>query len=76
MEIIEEDDEAITVKAIAVNADGVRHIVIVRESKLRRGQTNLYALQNAVSKAQRNAKKGLLPMTWLRDLIQQAVDKK
>ena len=71
--ILEEDDESILVQAIAVNSDGVRHIGIIREPKINKhGYPNPYALQNAVSKAQRNAKKGLLPMTWVRDLIKQA----
>lgn len=68
-----EDDTSITVKATAVNADGVRYIGIVREEKFNRsGYPNLFALQNAISKSQRNAKKGLLPMTFLQDLIKQA----
>ena len=73
VEILDEDDESILVQAIAVNSDGVRHIGIVREPKRNdRGYLKPYALQSAVSKAQRNAKKGLLPMTWIRDLIKQA----
>ena len=73
VEILHEDETSITVKATAVNADGVRHIGLVKEEKLNKsGYPNPFALQNAVSKAQRNAKKGLLPMTWVRDLIKQA----
>lgn len=73
VEILEETDESIMVQAVAVNQDGIKHIGMVRESKLNKsGYPNPYALQNAVSKAQRNAKKGLLPMTFVRDLIKQA----
>ena len=73
VEILEETDESIMVQAVAINQDGIQHIGIVRESKLNKsGYPNPYALQNAVSKAQRNAKKGLLPMTFVRDLIKQA----
>ena len=73
VEILSEDHEAITVKATAINDKGVRHIGIVREPKQNKaGYSNPYAMQNAVSKAQRNAKKGLLPMTWVRDLIKEA----
>lgn len=72
-DILSEDDTAITVKAIAVNAEGIRNIGIVRElKKNKKGYDNPYALQNAVRKAQRNARKGLLPMTWIRDLIHEA----
>ena len=64
---------SITVKATAINENGVRHIGIIREEKFNKsGYPNPLALQNAVSKAQRNAKKGLLSMTWVRDLIKQA----
>ena len=73
VEILEENDEFIMVKATAINRDGVQHIGIVREyQKNKQGYPNPFALQNAVSKAQRNAKKGLLPMTFVRDLIKEA----
>ena len=73
VEILHEDDVSITVKATAINENGVRHIGMIREEKFNKsGYPNPFALQNAVSKAQRNAKKGLLPMTWIRDLIKQA----
>ena len=73
VEILHEDDVSITVKATAINQHGVRHIGMIREDKFNKsGYPNPFALQNAVSKAQRNAKKGLLPMTWVRDLIKQA----
>lgn len=73
VDILTEDDDSVTVKAVAINKDGIKNIGIVRESKrTKQGYTNTYALQNAVSKAQRNARKGLLPMTWLRDLISEA----
>ena len=75
VEILHEDETSITVKATAINDKGVKHIGIVREEKFNKsGYPNPYALQNAVSKAQRNAKKGLLPMTWVRDLIKEATD--
>ena len=70
VEILDEDETQITVKAIAVNPDGIKHQGIARESKFNPyGQTNLYALANATSKAQRNAKKGLLPMAEVREVI-------
>ena len=73
VEILHEDELSITVKATAVNQNGVKHIGIIREDKFNKsGYPNPFALQNAVSKAQRNAKKGLLPMTYVRDLIKQA----
>lgn len=75
VEILHEDERSITVKATAQNEKGVKHIGIIREEKFNKsGYPNPFALQNAVSKAQRNAKKGLLPMTWVRDLIKQATD--
>ena len=68
--IIGEDETQFTVKAIAVNADGVRHHGIARESKFNsNGYPNPHALANATSKAQRNAKKGLLPMAEVRAVI-------
>ena len=73
VEILHEDETSITVKATAANQNGVKHIGIIREEKFNKsGYPNPFALQNAVSKAQRNAKKGLLPMTYVRDLIKQA----
>lgn len=73
VEILHEDELSITVKATAVNQNGVKHIGIIREEKFNKsGYPNPWALQNAVSKAQCNAKKGLLPMTYVRDLIKQA----
>ena len=73
VEILHDDDVSITVKATAVNQNGVKHIGIIREDKFNKsGYPNPFALQNAVSKAQRNAKKGLLPMTYIRDLIKEA----
>ena len=71
--ILSEDEQAITVQAVAVNADGLKHHGIARESKFNNnGHPNLYALVNATSKAQRNAKKGLLPMAEVRDAIRNA----
>lgn len=73
VEIIDETETEITVKAIAVNPDGLQHIGLVRESKVNRGgYPNNYALQTATAKAQRNAKKGLLPMAEVRDAVKQA----
>lgn len=70
VEIIEEDETQITVRAIAINADGIKHHGIVRESKFTpSGYPNPHALANATSKAQRNAKKGLLPMAEVREVI-------
>ena len=68
--IIEEDEAQITVQAIAVNPDGLKHHGIARESKFTQGgYPNPHALANATSKAQRNAKKGLLPMAEVREAI-------
>ena len=64
---------SLTVKATAINESRVKHIGIIREDKFNKlGYPNPYALQKAVSKAQRNAKKGLPPMTYVRDLIKEA----
>lgn len=72
-DIISEDEETITVQAVAVNADGLEHHGLVRENKRdRNGRPNPFALQNAASKAQRNAKKGLLPMAEVRHAVKQA----
>ena len=71
--IVEEDEVQITVKAIAVNRDGIRHFGLFRESKhTQTGYPNPHALTNATSKAQRNAKKGLLPMAEVREVIRNA----
>ena len=73
VEILNEDDTQITVKATAINPDGIKHQGIARESKFTQyGQPNVYALANATSKAQRNAKKGLLPMAEVREVIRNA----
>ena len=71
--IMDEDESHITVKAVAVNPDGIQHHGIARESKFNaNGYANPYALANATSKAQRNAKKGLIPMAEVRDAIRNA----
>ena len=68
--IIEDDENQFTVQAVAVNVDGIKHHGIARESKFNaNGYPKPYALANATSKAQRNAKKGLLPMAEVRDVI-------
>lgn len=73
VEIAEETDEYFTVKAVAVNPDGMKHFGLAREyKKNQQGYPNTYALANATSKAQRNAKKGLLPMAEVRDVIEKA----
>ena len=70
VEVIEENEMSFTVKAMAINHRGHRHIGIVRAE---RGTQYEYLtttpIHAAVSKAQRNAKKGLLSMTFLRDFI-------
>ena len=71
--IIDEDESHITVKAVAVNPDGLKHHGIARECKFNtKGYPNPYALANATSKAQRNAKKGLIPIAEVRDAIKNA----
>lgn len=69
VEIVDETDEYVTVKATAVNADGTTHCGLVREPKAVNGRINPYAIQTATTKAQRNAKKGLLPMSEIKDII-------
>ena len=71
--IIQEDDTQITVQAVAVNHAGLKHHGIAREFKTNgNGYPNPHALSNATSKAQRNAKKGLLPMAEVREAIRKA----
>lgn len=71
VEIIAEDENSITVKAVARKGN-IRHVGIVREPKRTKGgKENQFAYQKAVSKAQRNAKKGLLPMPWIKAMIEQ-----
>ena len=71
--ILEEDDTQITVQAVAINHDGLKHFGIAREFKTNgNGYPNPHALTNATSKAQRNAKKGLLPMAEVREAIRKA----
>ena len=71
--ILEEDDTQITIQAVAVNSEGLRHHGIAREQKcFSNGYQNPHALTNATSKAQRNAKKGLLPMAEVREAIKNA----
>ena len=73
VEVIEENEMSFAVKATAINREGDRHIGIVRAE---RGTQYQYLtttpIHDAVSKAQRYAKKGLLPMTFLRNLIKSA----
>ena len=71
IEIIEDTDSHITVKATAINADGLRRFGMVREPKVKFNKPNEYALQNATSKAQRNAMKALLPMSVVREAIRE-----
>ncbi len=69
--VTEEKEMSFTVKASAVNQDGDRHIGIVRaERGTRDGYPTSAPIKEAVAKAQRNAKKGLLPMTYLRNLME------
>ena len=71
--ILEEDDTQITVQAVAINHAGLKHHGIAREFKTTGfGYPNPHALTNATSKAQRNAKKGLLPMAEVREAIRKA----
>ena len=71
--ILEEDNTQITIQAIAINHDGLKHYGIAREFKTTgNGYPNPHALSNATSKAQRNAKKGLLPMAEVREAIRKA----
>ena len=71
--ILDEDDTQITVQAVAINHDGLKHYGIAREFKTSgNGYPNPHALTNATSKAQRNAKKGLLPMAEVREAIRKA----
>ena len=71
--ILEEDDKQITVQAVAINHAGLKHHGIAREFKTNgNGYPNPHALTNATSKAQRNAKKGLLPMAEVREAIRKA----
>lgn len=75
VEVLSEDKEQITVKAVACQGGLRRHVGIVRQSKLERsGKTKQFAIENAVSKAQRNAKQGLLPMPILKEMMDQASD--
>ena len=68
--VIEENEMSFTVKASAVNQGGDRHIGIVRaERGLRDGHPTSAPIKEAVAQAQRNAKKGLLPMTYLHNLM-------
>ena len=71
--ILDEDDTQITVQAVAINHAGLKHHGIAREFKTTgNGYPNPHALTNATSKAQRNAKKGLLPMAEVREAIRKA----
>lgn len=74
LSIISEDDDQITVQAVAVKGD-IRHVAIVRQAKKdASGKAMPYAVENAVSKSQRNAKKALLPMPQIRDYIKKVRD--
>ena len=71
--ILEENDTQSTVQAVAINHAGLKHHGIAREFKKgSNGYPNTHALTNATSKAQRNAKKGLLPMAEVREAIRKA----
>ena len=72
VEIIADDERSITVKATAINQDGERHISVVQGEKFSGSYPNRGAIRNAVSIAQRYAKKGLLPITFLQHLMKQA----
>ena len=73
-DIIGEDDKHITIKAVAIKGN-LRHVGIIRQRKQESsGREKQFALENAISKAQRNAKKGLLPMATIRDYINKGTD--
>ena len=73
-DIIAEDDKCITIKAVAIKGD-LRHVGIIRQKKQESsGRDKQFALENAISKAQRNAKKGLLPMATIREYINKVSD--
>ena len=73
-DIIAEDDKFITIKAVAIKGD-LRHVGIIRQKKQESsGRDKQFALENAISKAQRNAKKGLLPMATIREYINKVSD--
>lgn len=72
VEIVTNNDQFLIVKATAINQEGLKHVDIVQEEKFRSGQPSSSAIGDAVNKAQRNAKAGLLPMTYLEHLMKQA----
>ena len=73
-DIISEDDKSVTIKAVAIKGD-LRHVGIIRQSKqISSGREKQFALENAISKAQRSAKKGLLPMATIREFINKGTD--